>query len=109
MLPNTFQPNTNEAAKIHTKNVKLDLHGMNRWKARKALFRRILQLLVSGKKDLLVIHGYHHGTVLRDYIRDGRFLRDLHTEYPLLPPVKIVPYQPGATKILIQGRAQHVA
>ena len=87
----------------------IDLHGMNRWKARKVLLRGIIRLLVLGKDALLIIHGYHHGTVLRDYIRDGRFLQDLHTEYPLMPSVKIEEYQPGATKILIQGRGYHAA
>ena len=109
MLPNTFQPNTNEAAKNHSRNTKLDLHGMNRWKARKALFLGIIHLLATEKDSLLVIHGYHHGTILRDYIRKGRFLRDLHTEYPLLPPVKIIEYQPGATKIQILRRGYHAS
>ena len=86
----------------------VDLHGMNRWKARKVLFQGIFRLLAIGKDSFLVVHGYHHGTVLRDYIRNGRFLRDLYTEYPLLPTVKIVEYQPGATRILIQGSGYHV-
>lgn len=82
-------------------NEKLDLHGMNRWKARRILIRGIFRLLATGKKTLVVIHGYHRGTVLRDYIRDGRFLQDLQAEFPSLPPVTIVEYQPGATKIRI--------
>jgi hypothetical protein len=87
----------------------IDLHGMHRWKAKKAIIRGIFSLMAQGKLSLLVIHGYHHGTILRDYIRNGRFLRDLHQEYPLLPPVKIIEHQPGATKIRILRRCYHAS
>jgi len=84
----------------------VDLHGMHRWKAKKVLIGMIFSLVVRGKQSLLVIHGYHHGTVLRDYIRGGRFIADLRKEYPLLPYVSIIEYRPGATKIRIAKRRE---
>ena len=86
---------------------KIDLHGMNRGMARDALLQAIITFLTTGKESLLVVHGFHHGTVLRDYLRKGRFVRDLRNEYPLFPPVEIIEYQPGATKILIRWWEYH--
>ena len=87
----------------------IDLHGMHRWRAKKVLIGRIFSLIAQGKQSLLVIHGYHHGTVLRDYIRGGRFLRDLRREYPLFPQLRFIGYQPGATKIYIERGDAHAA
>ena len=77
----------------------VDLHGLNRWKARSVLFNSLIKLLAKGKHHLLVIHGYHHGTVLRDYIRNGKLMIDLHREFPLLPDIRVQRTQKGATNI----------
>ena len=103
--PQTYHGNT--SVNPNQSDTVVDLHGMHRWKAKNVLIRGIISLICQGEQSLLVIHGYHHGTVLRDYIRRGRFLRDLQREYPLLPPVTIVEYQPGATKILIERRGSY--
>lgn len=83
--------------------LRIDLHGQNRWKARKTLFRLMIRLLSQKKVFLLIIHGYRHGTVLRDYIRSGRFARDLAWRYPQLPGIVVVVAHDGATKIYFEG------
>ncbi len=93
-------PHTNRS---YPEYLTIDLHGMNRWKARRALFNSLIKLLSKGKQCLFVVHGYHHGTVLRDYIRNGRLLTDLHRNLPLLPDIRIHQTQPGATKISFVG------
>jgi len=84
--------------------ITVDLHGMGRWKARKVLFNNLIKLLAEGRKELLVIHGYHHGTVLRDYIRSGSLSEDAKRHYPLLPEITTRNFQNGATKISFSGR-----
>ena len=87
---------------------KIDLHGLRRWEARKALFNGIFSILSKGESYLLVVHGYHGGTVHRDYIRGGQLLHDLRRIYPLLPVVTVYDYQPGATIINVSRRSSHV-
>ena len=87
---------------IHQKSSTLvDLHGMNRWKAKNTLERAILSLVGPQERSITVIHGYHQGTVLRDYLRSGLFANDLLHEYPLLPDIVIEERQPGITRIWI--------
>ena len=83
--------------------LQLDLHGMNRWKARKQLFIYLIRLFSQNKAYLFVIHGHRHGTVLRDYIRSGRFSRDLRREFPLFPRIEIEAVREGTTRIMVLG------
>ena len=81
--------------------LRLDLHGMNRWTARKQLLNYLFRLLAQNKNFLLAIHGYRRGTVLRDYIRQGGLVRDLRRQFPLFPSIKIEEVHDGATRIRI--------
>ena len=47
---------------------KLDLHGMILEEAKAELFNALFHIDI-GYKGILVIHGYHKGTVLKNYIR----------------------------------------
>ena len=93
-----------QSSALEKGRITLDLHGMCRWKARRVLFNSLVKLLAEGKRYLFVVHGYHHGTVLRDYIRNGRLLKDLHRNLPLLPDIRIHQVEPGATKISFAAR-----
>ena len=87
---------------IRTKSfLRLDLHGMNRWKARKQLFLFLIRLFAQRKSYLFVIHGYRHGTVLRDYIRDGTLSKDLRKEFPHFPQIKIAVVDEGTTRVVL--------
>jgi len=77
---------------------------MHRWKARKELFQNLVSLLANSKDHLFVIHGFNHGTVLRDYIRGGGLTKDLHKILPLLPEIRITWSQEGATTIFFPRR-----
>jgi len=85
-------------------SLKTDLHGMNRWQALEQLSDQTIKLFAENRDYLLVIHGHHGGTVLRDQIRTGKLQTYLRMRYPLLPPIEITDFQDGATKISFPGR-----
>lgn len=50
------------------KLLKLDLHGMILEEAKAELFNTLFHIDIK-YKGILVVHGYHKGTVLKNYIR----------------------------------------
>ena len=66
----------------------VDVHGMNRYEAKRFLCNLIN--LVNKDFDLDVIHGFNHGTILRDMLKD-----DFHN--PHVCGIQIDIRNPGIT------------
>ena len=74
--------------------VKIDVHGRNKYQAR-ILIDSNLRRADKSVYRLLIIHGYHSGTELKDMIRE---------EYPKHPRVlRIAPsLNPGETELVLR-------
>ena len=59
---------TEGQAASHTENYMIDLHGLKRKEAKR--FLNNIVNLTTKTTELHVIHGYNHGTVLKDMIRE---------------------------------------
>ena len=59
---------TEGQAAAHTENYMIDLHGLKRKEAKR--FLNNIVNLITRTTELRVIHGYNHGTVLKDMIRE---------------------------------------
>jgi hypothetical protein len=76
---------------------KLDLHTYCLEMAKKAIGEFVRYLREGRADNILLIHGYHHGTVLKDYIRGGNLEEYLRTIYPDIERVGIHPSGAGTT------------
>ena len=77
-----------------------DLHGCELSEAIIEVFHALEECAVNEDKLLEVVHGYYHGTVLRDYFRSKRFLQEAAREGYKLRFVKSP--NPGKTQFLIK-------
>jgi len=79
--------------------IKLDLHGMNRYEAKRTIINDIKHLDPTKKKWILAIHGYRNGQVIRNYIRSPYGLQNDFDKEELGWDLKVVPFQEGATAL----------
>ncbi len=77
-----------------------DLHGFELSEAIIEVFHALEECVVNEDKFLEIVHGYYHGTVLRNYFRSKRFLQGATREGYKLRIVKSL--NPGKTRILIE-------
>ena len=77
-----------------------DLHGCELSEAIIEVFHALEECAVNEDKFLEIVHGYSHGTVLRNYFRSKRFLQDAVREGYKLRIVKSS--NPGKTRFLIE-------
>ena len=72
----------------------VDLHGKNTYQA-KITVDAMLRRAKAGTYRLRLVHGYHGGTALRDFIR---------TEYGSHPKVRRIMFSPdgGATELVLR-------
>ena len=78
-----------------------DLHGCELSEAIIEVFQALEECAVNEDKILEIVHGYYHGTVLRNYFRSKRFLQEAAKEGYNLRKVKSS--NPGKTRIIIEG------
>ena len=78
----------------------IDLHGKKFVEASIDSCNRVEETFVVGFKGLIIIHGYRHGTVIRDYIRKGGLRRDLKLYHPKVPLLKLNSSDPGVTCVI---------
>lgn len=57
--------------------LKIDLHGLELATAKIELYYALQECIVNGDDELEIVHGYRHGTVLKDYIRSNSFIQDM--------------------------------
>jgi len=76
-----------------------DLHGCELSEAIIEVFHALEECAVNEDKSLEIVHGYYHGTVLRNYFRSKRFLKETAREGYKLRVIKSP--NPGKTKFLI--------
>ncbi|SDJ31500.1 hypothetical protein SAMN04487760_10537 [Lachnospiraceae bacterium G41] len=63
---------------VDGKNVTVNVHGMDREEMER-LIKFIASLLRGIEFSLVIIHGYNHGTVLKEAIRKDEFVSRPHT------------------------------
>jgi len=78
-----------------------DLHGFELSDAIIEVFHALEECSVNEDKYLEIVHGYYHGTVLRNYFRSKRFLQQTTREGYKLRIVRSS--NPGKTQFLIIG------
>ena len=78
-----------------------DLHGCELSEAKIEVFHALEECAINEDKILEIVHGYYHGTVLRNYFRSKRFLQEAAREGYKLRFVKSP--NPGITRIIIEG------
>ena len=78
-----------------------DLHGFELSDAIIEVYHALEECAVNEDKLLEIVHGYYHGTVLRNYFRSKRFLQQTAREGYNLRIVKSS--NPGKTQFLIIG------
>jgi len=78
-----------------------DLHGFELSDAIIEVYHALEECAVNEDKLLEIVHGYYHGTVLRNYFRSKRFLQQTAREGYKLRNVKSS--NPGKTQFLIIG------
>ena len=77
-----------------------DLHGYELSDAIIEVFHALEECAVNEDINLEIVHGYYHGTVLRNYFRSQRFLQEATREGYRLRIVKSP--NPGKTQYLIK-------
>lgn len=77
-----------------------DLHGCELSEAIIEVLHALEECAVNEDNLLEIVHGYYHGTVLRNYFRSQRFLKEAAREGYKLRITKSP--NPGKTRILIE-------
>ena len=77
-----------------------DLHGCELSEAIIEVFHALEECTVNDDKSLEIVHGYYHGTVLRNYFRSKRFLQEAAKDGYNIRAVKSS--NPGKTQFLIK-------
>jgi hypothetical protein len=98
LMVDALQSNT----KIPLKNWglhRLDLHGFQLIDAKYAIKKLIKIAIKNNENELFLIHGFHNGTVLKSYIRDGELTKDMLSAFSNLREIKIYPNENGSTYV----------
>lgn len=77
-----------------------DLHGMILYEVKTWLFCDMVDCVREGYSEFMLIHGYHGGTVIRDYLR-GSFKHEFFTKFSKFS-VYIVSVEKGVTLVIIK-------
>ena len=83
---------------------RLDLHGLNQANARNMINKQVRFNQEHNCREILLIHGYHNGTILRNYIRNGELEQNILDAFPNIFSLGIYPVEEGATKIVLKWR-----
>jgi hypothetical protein len=79
--------------------MELDLHGFEIADAIVEIIQFLRECKLVGARTLTIIHGYHGGHVLRDYLRSPKFIIDMKKQGFSLSRQKIA--DPGSTSFLL--------
>lgn len=60
--------------------MEIDVHGMRLWEAIDEIIYCLEECRVQEVHAITIIHGYHHGRVLKDYIQSRGFIREMKRE-----------------------------
>lgn len=75
------------------RSMEVDIHGMSQEQAKKRL-EQLLTNAAPSLEELVVIHGHHGGTALRDMVRERLHHRCI--------AAKLLSLNPGVTRILLK-------
>ena len=81
------------------KLVRKDFHSYLIVEVKSWLVTILPEFLQSGVKIVDIIHGFHHGTTIRDYVRLN-FKSEFESKFPNFS-VKVIPVEPGRTLLFI--------
>ncbi len=77
----------------HGNVMEVDIHGLTETDAKRQLEQFLSRADVS-LKEVVVIHGYHNGQILRDMVRQ-------RLKHPRIS-AKLISLNPGATRLLLK-------
>jgi len=60
--------------------VEVDIHGFELWEAIEEIIYYLEEYKVRGIQEISIIHGYHSGQVLKNYIQSESFLKEIARE-----------------------------
>ena len=91
-----------QKTKKSKKLVRKDFHSYYLMEVKSWLLTVLPEFLQSGVKIVDIIHGYHNGTVIRDYVRSS-FKVEFESNFPIYL-VKILPVEAGRTLLFITSK-----
>ena len=68
--------------------VSVDLHGLELSEAITEVYMTLQESRTDGDSFLEIVHGYHHGTILKSYFRSNKFIQAMRKEGYQLQPEK---------------------
>ena len=60
--------------------MEINLHGFELWEAIDEIIYKLEEYQAKGIREITLIHGYHKGQVLKNYIQSERFLIEMSKE-----------------------------
>ena len=57
--------------------MEFNLHGLELYEAREEIVYRLEECQMKGIREITLIHGFHRGQVLKNYIQSERFLKEM--------------------------------
>lgn len=83
--------------------MEFDAHGLTLDEAREDAIWRLQECAAVGDGCLVVVHGYQHGNLLKQYFRSREFEREAAVEGILVRRARSQP-NPGATTFVVPAR-----
>ena len=84
--------------------IEVDLHNLRLFDAEIVICNAIEEAWCNDDGCLLLIHGYHNGKAIREFIRSpGGLRKKIARNYPEIPEIEIIPCDYGSTYVLIGG------
>ncbi|MHA1643108.1 MAG: hypothetical protein DRO88_02450 [Promethearchaeia archaeon] len=68
--------------------MKIDLHGMELIEAVIEILYCIREADLSTDNIIEIVHGYHSGYILKNYIRSKRFIQEIRKEGFIITPIR---------------------
>ncbi len=60
--------------------MEIDLHGLELWDALEEILHHLEECRVKGIQEISIIHGYHGGRILKNYIQTDGFIKEMKRE-----------------------------
>ena len=60
--------------------MEIDLHGLELWEALEEIVYKLEECKTRGIQEITLIHGFHRGKVLKNYIQSKGFLKEMEKE-----------------------------
>lgn len=62
---------------LEVKRLKIDLHGFELATAKTELYYALKECIMNNDDEIEIVHGYQHGSVLKNYIESNYFIQDM--------------------------------